>query len=82
MCKNGVIFDLDGTLWEVIQSTFNSANKIANKYGLERISKETICNVFGLNKEQAAKLYFPNIELNKSIKSMDEIAIQNIILMN
>lgn len=76
--RNGVIFDLDGTLWEVIESTFISANKIVDKYGLKRISKETICRVFGLNKEESAKLYFPYLELNESIKLMDEIASINI----
>ena len=28
MKKNGILFDLDGTLWEVKNSTFESANKI------------------------------------------------------
>lgn len=80
--KNGVIFDLDGTLWEVIESTYVSANTIAKKYNLKEISKETICNVFGLNKEGAAKLYFPDVELSESIKLMDEIAIVNIDNLN
>lgn len=78
MKRDSVIFDLDGTLWEVIESTFVSANKIVDKYGLKRISKETICKVFGLNKEEAAKLYFPYLEVNESIKLMDEIASINI----
>lgn len=76
--KNGVIFDLDGTLWEVIESTYKSANIIANKYDLKEISKDTICKVFGLNKEESAKLYFPYMELNESTKLIDEIAIINI----
>lgn len=76
--RNSVIFDLDGTLWEVIESTYLSANIIANKYNLKEISKETICKVFGLNKEDSARLYFPDIELNESTKLIDEIAIINI----
>ena len=28
MEKNGILFDLDGTLWDVKNSTFESANKI------------------------------------------------------
>lgn len=76
--KNSVIFDLDGTLWEVIESTYKSANIIANKYDLKEISKDTICKVFGLNKEESAKLYFPYMELNESTKLIDEIAIINI----
>ena len=76
--KNSVIFDLDGTLWEVIESTYVSANIIANKYNLKEISKETICKVFGLNREDSARLYFPDMELNESTKLIDEIAIINI----
>ena len=76
--KNSVIFDLDGTLWEVVESTYKSANIIANKYNLEEISKDTICKVFGLNKEESAKLYFPYMGLNESTKLIDEIAVINI----
>ncbi len=78
MSRKSVIFDLDGTLWDVTDSTYFSANQIANKYGLEKISKETICKVFGLNREESAKLYFPMIELNESVKLIDEIAVINI----
>ena len=59
--KNSVIFDLDGTLWEVIESTYKSANYIVSKYNLKEISEDTICRGFGLNKEESAKLYFPNM---------------------
>ena len=76
--RNGIIFDLDGTLWEVTESTFYSANKTTNKYKLKEISKETICKVFGLNKEESAKLYFPYLELSESMKLIDEIATINI----
>ena len=76
--KNSVIFDLDGTLWEVIDSTYISANKIASKYNQDEITKEVICSVFGLNKEDAAKKYFPKLTLDKSIPLMDEISKINI----
>lgn len=78
MEKNGVLFDLDGTLWEVIDSTFKSVNQIVKKYKLQEISIETICRGFGLNKIETAQLYFPYLELKKSIKLLDEIAILNI----
>lgn len=76
--KNSVIFDLDGTLWEVIESTYKSANIIANKYNLKEISKDTICKVFGMSRESAARAYFPNMRLRESTKLIDEIAIINI----
>ncbi len=76
--KNGLIFDLDGTLWEVIDSTFYSANVITKKYRLKEISKDIICKVFGLNRIEAAKMYFPSINLDESTKLIDEIALINI----
>ena len=78
MKKNGILFDLDGTLWEVKNSTFESANKIAKKHKLKEISMETICAVFGLNKFEVAQLYFPYLELNQSLNLLDEIEILNI----
>lgn len=76
--KQGIIFDLDGTLWEVIDSTLYSVNTIAKKYNYKQVDRETICKVFGLNKEESAKLYFPDIPLEHSLKIMDEIADINI----
>ena len=76
--KNAIIFDLDGTLWEGIESTYQSANFIANKYNLKEITKDTICSGFGLNKEESSKLYFPEMELKDSSRLIDEIAKINI----
>lgn len=76
--KIGILFDLDGTLWEVIDSTFQSANEITKKYHLPEISKETVLKVFGLNKKEAAKLYFPDLPFKKSSKLLDEMACLNI----
>ena len=78
MHKKAIIFDLDGTLWDVTESTYICANKIANKYGLQEISKETICKGFGTNKEESAKLYFPYLELEESLKYIYEIGSINI----
>ena len=76
--RNGVIFDLDGTLWEVIESTYKSINCIANKYGLKEVSKDTVCKGFGQNKEECAKLFFPDLEFDKSTKLMEEIGVINV----
>ena len=76
--SNGVIFDLDGTLWDVTDSTYESVNKVAKKYKLKEISKETICKSFGSNREESAKLYFPYLDLNDSVKLIDEISKTNI----
>ncbi len=35
--KKGIIFDLDGTLWEVTNTTYKSVNEIAKKHNLKEV---------------------------------------------
>lgn len=78
---NGIIFDLDGTLWEVIDSTKDSTNTITKKYNLPEITRKTICSVFGLGKYDSARKYFPNMQMNEAIELLDEIAKVNIQIL-
>lgn len=74
MKEIGIIFDLDGTLWEVVDETYKSVNKVAKRHNLTEIDINTIRSVFGLNRVESAKLYFPYLELEKSMKLMEEIS--------
>lgn len=76
--NEAIFFDLDGTLWEVIDSTYNIVNKITQKYNLPSVTINTICNVFGKNRIESAKLYFPNLREEDALILVDEIAILNI----
>lgn len=40
--NKGILFDLDGTLWDVLETTYKSVNKIAKKYDLEKIEEVTV----------------------------------------
>ena len=75
--KKAIIFDLDGTLWQVIDETLICANKIANKYHQNSISKDTVCNVFGKNRLDASKLYFPNLDETTALSYTEEIELTN-----
>ena len=82
--KYGIIFDLDGTLWEVIDNTYNSVNEIARKYKLDEISKETVCACFGLSRNETAQNYFPKLgekhsRPNSIENNLEEIPAQNTI---
>lgn len=75
---DAILFDLDGTLWEVTNETYKVVNEVAKKYKLTEIDIDTIRSVFGLNRIEAAKLYFPYLDLEKSMGLMDEISKVNI----
>ena len=76
--NTGIIFDLDGTLWEVIDATHSAVNEVATKNGFEPISRKTICDVFGTPREVCAKIYFPTLSVEEACKLMDESTIINI----
>lgn len=80
--KDAILFDLDGTLWEVTDATYNSVNEVAQKHNLQEVTKETIKSVFGLNRMEAAKKYFPNLDTEISLKLLDEISEVNIRNLN
>ena len=70
-----IIFDLDGTLWETIDATYEAANIVVDQHAeLKKISKETIIKGMGLGIEDNEKNYMPYIELNKGIGYMKEIS--------
>lgn len=78
MKKQGILFDLDGTLWEVIDATYESANEVIKKHNLKEISKEIVCSTFGLNRTDSAKSYFPYLGTEEAEEILDEISDVNI----
>ena len=76
--KYGIIFDLDGTLWEVTDTTYLSVNEISRKYKINSVSKDTVISCFGLDKENTSLKYYPTLDRDFRLKLMDEIAILNI----
>ena len=78
-----IIFDLDGTLWETIEATYEAANLIADKHmELRKISKETIVRGMGLNSEENASNYMPYISTENGLKYMKEISDKTSEIIN
>lgn len=76
--SKAIIFDLDGTLWETIDSTWSAINEIAKKYNQAEISKNLVMKNYGNNKVESAKLFFPNLEQEEAFKLLDEADELNI----
>lgn len=73
-----IMFDLDGTLWDVTNTTYESANEIAKKYNLEHeITIETIKSTMGCNIEESAKNYMPYLQPEERLKIMQEMCDYN-----
>ena len=73
-----IMFDLDGTLWDVTNTTYESANEIAKKYNLEHeITIETIKSTMGCNMEESAKNYMPYLQPEERLKIMQEMCEYN-----
>ena len=76
--SKAVIFDLDGTLWETIDSTYAAINEVANKHQYGQISREIVCSNYGNNKSDSAKLFFPKLSPSEAFKLLDESGEINI----
>lgn len=59
-----LIFDMDGTLWDAAKSILNSANEIIEKEkGWKNyLDLETLNRVMGLEIEEIADIYFPELD--------------------
>ena len=67
-----IIFDMDGTLWDVTKITTEATNMIADTYKeVPNVSIEQINQIMGLSKSEVAEKLMPNIELEKALNYID-----------
>ena len=80
MINDGILFDLDGTLWEVIDSTYININIIAKKYGVE-VSKELVDKML---ENKVVDIGFKSNKLNyqilKYVFTTKIIELENLII--
>ena len=67
-----LIFDLDGTLWETTDTTYETIKEVVKEYNIPyEITRETVTKTMGCTYEQSAKNYFPDYEEEKRYKMFD-----------
>lgn len=60
---DGIIFDVDGTLWDATKQILQAHNKVIKEDGrCEEISYDTMCSVMGMILKDIADVFFPNLE--------------------
>ena len=73
MKEIGIIFDLDGTLWDTVSATYEAMlNVTSNRSDVGKISRETIRTGMGLTLSENAEHYMPSLEK----KMREEILIK------
>ena len=71
-----IIFDLDGTLWNTLNATYEGVNEIFLKNNLEPLSKEHIAKGMGLNFSDIAKHYMPKLDKEIREQIMNQIIVK------
>lgn len=69
MSKNGIIFDLDGTLWDSCVAILPSWQKVMNAHGVKRppLTEEEMGTYMGKTVAEIAKLMLPELSLEEGV---------------
>lgn len=70
---DGIIFDLDGTLWDSTKIEFQAINDVINKeYDITPITIEELKNVMGYPMPEAAKTLFKNVDISIGVEILEK----------
>lgn len=69
--KNGIIFDMDGTLWDSTREVALSWNQVVVKKGMPPLTDQDLARVMGLPMDKLARALFPHMEAQASYDLMD-----------
>lgn len=80
MNKNGILFDLDGTLWDSCVAIMPSWQRIMEAHGIKRepITQEEMNSYMGKTVEQIAPLMLPEVSLEEALNIMKEGCVEEL----
>ena len=76
--KTGIIFDMDGTLWNSAREVALAWNQVITKKGMKPLTDQDLARVMGLPMDKLARALFPEMEAQASYDLMDEcVMVEN-----
>ena len=78
----GILFDLDGTLWDSSACVVDSWNEVLEKYGKSKISINDMHGYMGKTMEVIAKLMLPDENDEERNRIFDECSVHEIEYLN
>ena len=70
--KTGIIFDMDGTLWDSAEEVAAAWSRITVPRLGKRVTKEDLYRTMGMPMDELAKVIFPDYELSELLPVMEE----------
>ena len=68
--KTGIIFDMDGTLWNSAREVALAWNQVITKKGMKPLTDQDLARVMGLPMDKLARALFPEMEAQASYDLM------------
>ncbi len=80
MSKNGILFDLDGTLWDSCVAIMPSWQRVLEAHNIKRspITQDEMNSYMGKTVEQIAPLMLPEVSLEEAINIMKEGCVEEL----
>ena len=70
--KKGIIFDLDGTLWDTSAQIIPAWNTVLSKHNQRHITDDEMAGYMGKTPENIAKLMLPDLPFDKAMAILNE----------
>ena len=64
--KTGIIFDMDGTLWDSAREVALACNQVIVKKGMKTLTDQDLERVMGLPMDRLARALFPEMDAQAS----------------